>query len=506
MLRHRRDDKGSTLVSVVIVMLVLSLCALTLAAVVTQTSLTVSTTRANAQARAAADAGVAASLAAFQRDFGCGAGSMASTVTPVYNVTCAASGSQVTFTSTGHAKGSPDVVVKSVYQFVITEPDTEVDHMTFFGSATFTYETSALSSGLLRISIARGDFTCQNTVPADLVIQGNFKGNGNCDVKGSVYAGGTISTGNQGDRIEKDAATASSSKSTYQGSVGGDFLAAGDVELGWGGMQAVGRDLIAGGNVTLYSNKVGRNVSVPSSKMLTASWQTTVNLPAGTNPQVGGTISRPGSVTVPTPPTFDVWKDYALNMADWAGYSYKKLTSAECDTFNTWVGTGWTGLYLYTTPTVIDATGCSGGLTSNNGSAKTSLINTNLVIVANSITLSNTLTLKPGSGTNPRMWFIVPDTNDNNNPDSSPSCGGDRSITLNHLYLTVPTLLYTPGCINVSGGGTFTGSMYSGAFSYGGSIAMYGEKVPFPGTTGGAGSGGDGATIALTLVSQRDVP
>jgi hypothetical protein len=51
--------------------------------------------------------------------------------------------------------------------------------------------------------------------------------------------------------------------------------------------------------------------------------------------------------------------------------------------------------------------------------------------------------------------------------------------------------------------------MYGGGFSHGGLINIYGQKVGFPGDSGGSSSGGGGAggTLTITgLVSQRDKP
>lgn len=523
--RPQHGERGSSLVSVLVTMLVLTLFATLVAVLVTNTTRTLVGTRATTQSRQAADAGLAASLAAFRRTTDCSQANLTSGPTgadpqaPQYGVECTIDGDVVTITSTGSASGSAKSVVEAKYRFEVAEIEGDVDHMTFFGSATFTYETDSLSGegDLLSITIAKGDFTCQNTVEADLVIAGNFAGNGSaekpCVVKGDVWAGGTVKS-NLHDVIQGEVVSASTSgTSAFNGTAKRDFTAAGNVELTWDSTeQRIGGDLTASGNVAMRYARVADDVRVPSSKLLTASWQTTVDLPAGTHSQVGGQIVRPTSITPPAAPPSLEWRDYNFAQGDWTGYAYRKLTSAQCNYFNSSyikdhpgevaADEGWQGLATFTSPTIIDATGCASGLSSNWGGV-TASAGVNLVFVAKSFDLT-TLTLSAAAGTTPKAWFIVPDTIDNNEPTGN--CWSGGTINLNHVEITVQTFLYTPGCINVAGGGVLHGTMYSGGFIYGGEIDMHGVRVPFPGggDAGGGAGGADGGLI-MTKISQRDI-
>lgn len=506
MLNQSKKDRGSSLVSVLVLMLVLTLFATVVAGTVASTSRSLSSSRATSKARQAADAGIAAAVAAFQRTKDCTqanlteAPSESDQTAPQYHVACATSGDTVTFTSTGSEAGSSDAIVEAEYRFEITTVEGDADHMTFFSGATFTYETDSLSeSGLLRITIAKGDFICQNSVPADVIVAGNFRGNGQCDVEGDVWAGGQITSSNN-DVIHGDATSAATSgTNNWYGSIGGDFVSGTNVELAWDSSRLVGGSIRSSGDVTLHDARVGGDVVAPAGKKVTASWKST-DLPAGSHAQVGGSIVRPGTVAAPDAPAYLEWRDYDFNEADWGGYLHRVLTTSECSGFNSWPSQGWKDLAAITSPTIIDARACT-GLSSNAGGVSVT-ISTNLVFLAPSLDLT-TLTIKAADGTDPKIWFIVPDTVDDDEPRSSCGVG---TITLNHMDIEVPSFLYTPGCINVTGGGTFTGTMYSGGFSYGGQIDMLGQKVPFPGggTSGGSDSG-TGSGLQLTLIRQRDL-
>ena len=533
----RSDERGSALVSVMVIMFVLTLFALTAAAMVVNTARSTTFTSGTTQSRAAADAGIATALGAFRAGtLACSGTSRttasASGATPRYSVSCALSDvttsgttstgttttGRATFTSTGSSATGADVVVESVYTYkiVTAAPTAELDDLTFFGDATFTQQTNTISGTKLSLAIPKGNLECHNVIPANIRVSGNFLANTDgCDVTGSVTAGGTIGSNPSGSHIRGNATSASATgTSIWRGAVGGNFWTAGNLELDWSGKRSIDGNLTAGGYVSLYSDTVGGNVTVPAAKMLTATWQSTVNLPAGSHSQVGGTILRPASVTSPVAPTFEAWREYSFSAADWPGYDLVVLdTQAKCDHFDRHPGgvgvDGWNALATeHDRDTIIDARQCALGLTSNYGTAATAIIRHNYVFVANQFDLTP-LTLKPAAGADVKAWFIVPDADNNAKPDTSINCGGSHSITINSTYITVPSFAYTPGCIKVSGGGVFTGTMYGGGFSHGGLINIYGQKVGFPGQASGGSSGGGGAggTLTITgLVAQRDKP
>lgn len=519
--RLNHGQSGSTLVSVIVIMMVLTMFAVTLATVVTSTTRVLVRTRETAQARQAADAGLAAALAGFKRTTDCSQAepSKGEGHTPSYDVTCAVAGNVVTLISTGHAAGT-NAVVKVEYEFEIIEVEDEVDHMTFYSGATFTQETKFIKSadGWPRISIAKGSFTCQVKIQADMWVKANFVANNTgCVIEGNVWAGGTIA-GYANDRIKgwaKSAATSGINK--WWGTIDGDFTAGTTVDLeDAGGAQKVGGNLKSSGSVILHKTRVLGNVTAPKmgadyTPYVTATWQSP---PSASNPgwdltgahsQVGGIIIRPSSVAAPESPPSRTWRDYAYKHADWPGYAEVKLTAAQCNSWNSWPNQGWKDLANLTSPTIIDATACTNGLTSNNGGNPAPAIKTDLVIVASSFDLTSLKIQKSSDAPgDPRLWLIVPDTSDDDQPLANACSAGGSRITLNSTHLTVPTFLYTPGCVNVTGGGTFTGTMYSGGFSYGGQIQMTGVKVRFPGPGDGAEGGVGGGGLSITKVLQRE--
>jgi type II secretory pathway pseudopilin PulG len=526
----RETERGSALLSVLVVLLVLGILAGTLAVVVTNTTAGLGSTRDTIQSRAAADAGIASAVAAVRATTGdpCALAPPSGT-DPDFTVTatCDASAQTITFTSVGRGDDGGETRVQAAYSYTsATAEDVGGSaHMTFFGSATFTYETQALSEGLLNIAIPSGNFTCQATVHANIVLSGNFSGNGSCDVLGSVVAGGTITTCCTGDRIRGDAIAAGTATSGFRGTVDGDFIAAGPVTIDGGASGVrVGGDLQAGGNVRLLQASVGGKLTLPSANSVCVGPACATTVSGNTHAQVGEAIHR-GSPTPPAAPVFESWFDYVVPARgssayamwaaeEWPGYTTWALSTTECSAFNTGNALAWNTLGNLTVPTIIDARGCpsngdgpAGFLTSNPGGMKSSALKTSLVFLATGVKLTN-LTLSAAPGASPKVRFIVPDGTDNDRPDTSPNCYWGNHVTINHVDFSVPTMAYTPGCINVSGGGEWRGALYGGAFNYGGALEFWGESIALPGMSNTVPGVGSETTIYTlgSLISQRDLP
>ncbi len=505
MLKLRRGrDEGSTLVSVVVIMLVLSLFALTLAAVVTQTASTVVSTRTKAQSRASADAGMAAAVAAFLRSSGCPATNPSSASTPRYTTTCtSASGTQAVFTSTGtDAAGRNPVKIQAAYT-VSPAADLGGDgDMVFFGTTSFSNAVFAypLDASLVNIVIPVGDFSCNGYVQGNVVVAGNFTTAGSCNIQGGVVAGGTADVSNGSDKIAKGLTTAGTGNSRMAGSVGGSYTAAGDVQLGWVGQHVKG-SMQASGNVGLGNMTVEGTLTLPSSKTLTFN----------SGSVLGGVIRVP-SVVAPTAPTFSKWFDYAYKDSDWTslGFHVVKLVNSgsgpgTCSYYNASPSTGWFELAHLTGKTVIDARACS-NLSSNAGAQPTVAIGTDIVFVAKSFDLTR-LTLNATGGRH-KLWWIVEDTVANQTPTCS---GGAGNININYTFLPqdLTAMAYTPCTIDIHAEGSWTGAFYSGKFDFGNGLIFHGSPILLPGQppgNGQSGGAGGGGLILGNLVSQRDVP
>ncbi len=238
-----RDERGSALVSVLVMMLVLTMFALTLAAIVTNTSSTLVSGRSTFQARAAADAGIAASLAAFRKAEAC-TGTISSATPPVYSATCSATTSTVTFTSTGSADDGHRTSVQAVYGYTTAQSyEANVGQLIVFSGTTMypPNKVTSATSARAKVIVASGDLVCDSAMSANVVTQDDFYAHNGCAVSGWVKAKGdaTLDAGS---------------------SVGQDLTSGGPAILN--SVSTVGGSLTSGGTATLYSgSSVGKDLS-----------------------------------------------------------------------------------------------------------------------------------------------------------------------------------------------------------------------------------------------------
>jgi cytoskeletal protein CcmA (bactofilin family) len=296
--RERRDERGSALVSVLVMMLVLTLFALTLAAIVNNTSNTVASGRNKTQARAAADAGIAAALAAFKQAEAC-TGPVTSTSAPAYSVTCTADTSTVpstvTFTSTGTASDGRQARVEAVYAFTTVQNyDTKVGQFTLFNDLAL-YPPNQITSSTTdpaKLTVVAGIYECYNQVAANLVVEGDFYAYGGCSISGSVktagdanlyygssvggsvtaagygYVNGTVGghlaagsyvTVDGSGSVVGDVAAAGTARSSVYGKVGGDFKVNGAVTVSYNA-EVTGEVTATGTDRTYIYAKVGKGL------------------------------------------------------------------------------------------------------------------------------------------------------------------------------------------------------------------------------------------------------
>ncbi|MCC6496573.1 MAG: polymer-forming cytoskeletal protein [Propionibacteriaceae bacterium] len=359
-------------------------------------------------------------------------------------------------------------------------------------------------------SAGTGTTTVRGRISGDLRVRGTVNVDHGGTVGGSVVAAGTGLT------------------SVY-GGVGGSLKVAGTVRIDWNGSvganvtssgtatdsiygRVVGH-LKAGGDVYLPAGSVGGNLTLPASKSLT---------PGDASTRVGGTVTResapaepdaPSAPTVslsppevevvtPTRPTVPTWQDYGYASSDWPGYTVEVLPkNSKLCSARDWA----THLGTFTTPTVLDATNCIGGLDEHPGWTTTVTIQADVAVVTSEIDLQN-ITFKPASGTDPNLWFIVPSDGQavkkyaNINP-------GNGEIDLYSTNVGVPTVLYTPDDITYYYS-TFTGSMYSRwiDFDSGSPGDIKAAPVEFPIELFEASeSTTPSGTFSVTRLSQREV-
>ncbi len=488
------DDAGSTIVVVLVVMLVLTIGGLAVASVVTATTGMLVGARSTTQSRAAADAGISDAVASARRTGSFCSMSLTGT-NPVYSVTSACAGGQVTFTATGTGGTGGTTTTQAVYTYASTPNTGGAAELVFFNSAgNSVYFTSHVmpqsASNLATILFPGGGlFQCKTTVPGNVITMGSIQGQSGCTINGSVYVGG---------------ASPASGYALY--------LNNSDQVLG--SASVVGNTLVAGGS----GGKIAGTLTVPSTASVGSGWGTTLKSPSSTSPYING--GAPGGIIwSPTlgQPVMAPWFDYTASSlaTDWPGYQIVTLTASSspynCSNWKGKFTTFWTSFVTgLTQNTVVDGRGCPGGMDTAQGANATATLGVNLVFLANQYTLGN-LSLAPKSGTTPSAWFVVPDTVADGKPTCPPAdANGNYGITTNaSISVTVNSEMYTPCSITDGNGGTWTGAMYAGNFVDGGNITIYTSKMALPGQwgtgPGGSAGGWPGSSSLGTIVSRRDI-
>lgn len=506
---RNRDDGGSALVSVLVIMLVLSIGGMALAAIVTNTTMTVVDSRSTAQSRAAADAGLADAVGGLRRGtLACGGvqrdirvdSAVPSSPSYSYRVVCGAG--LATVTATGEAADGM-TTTQAVYRY--TETPTSDGDMVFFGTdnVTFTHEVRTSAPGrLLKIVVPQAKFVCQALIPGNITVGGDIDANGGCTIKGDVTSGGVVDMCCGSDTIEGNLSTSGTGSGTVRGTVLKNLHANGALTFGWEGKQ-VGGSLTTSGNVKLGNVRIGGTLTMPTGK--------TLDTQSGV---VTGGVVRLASVAGPTPPTLPPWFEYKYKASDFPGYNVVTLVNSgsgpgTCNYFNSSPGTGWTtSLPAYTTPTVIDARACT-ILSSQNGSLPNISLKTNFVFLAKQFDLGS-MQMKAATGlaTKPKVWFI---TDDITSTDLKPTCGSGYGPTLINGTVTatsITAMAYTPCQIRVAGGASgisdkWNGAFYGGGWSYGGGLEFTADPIGVPGMSS-TSSGSSTGTLG-SLVSQRDI-
>ena len=333
----------------------------------------------------------------------------------------------------------------------------------------------------------------------------------NGSVGGDTTSAGTATTSVYG-KLTGSLKVAGTVLIDYNGTIGADLASSGS-----GTDNIYGRitgTVNAGGNVYLPAGSVGGDLTLPSSKSLTpsdAKSRIVGNVIKKAGPAAPSAPSAPTvsltppvvKVSAPASPTIPKWQDYGYSSADWPGYSTQVLgrSSSWCSSRN-WA----TNLGTFTTPTVIDATGCNAGLSQHPTSMTTVTIKADVVVVSSEIDLQN-ITFKADAGASPNLWFIVPSSGGSVKRYSG-TTSGSGEIALDSSNFWVATLLYTPGQVRYHDS-TFTGSMYTADIALDGGTPGDIKAAPleFPialfDSTGS--STPPTGTFSVTRISQREV-
>lgn len=505
-----RDDAGSTLVAVLIIMLVLTLAGLTLASLVVNTSGVVADSRARAESRATADAGLAATVAALKRgEIACPTSPAKRTATGVrvsgdpaslsydYAVSCTSTTAMVRVNA--DVRGARTAVQAD---YAYSSSLGEGGDMVFFGTKDITFNSNVIVTDpgrRVNVVAPQASVECNARIPGNLTLKGNLHTQSGCNVTGHVAAGGTLDMCCGSDTFQGDLTLRGTGSSIVRGTINGSIQANGALEFGWEN-KTVGQSVTTTGDVKLGSVRIQGKLTLPAARTLTTN-----------SGVVSGGVDRPTAVSAVPPLTLPTWFEYKFVQADWPGYALVTLAPSgtgpgTCDYFNANPGTGWTWLSTLASDTIVDARACT-RLNSENGSTPVVQLKNNLVLLAHKFDLGSlTVKASTSAATKPSLVFL---TEDRTAADSNPTCASDQGALLINGTVIEPSVRamgYTPCTIDVGSKGTdqWTGTLYGGTWSPGGLFTFTADPIGLPGMGAEHGVSIETKSVGV-LLRQRDV-
>lgn len=428
--RAREDDRGSALIAVLGVMIVLAIVTVGISTVTVQALGTTSSSRAGVQSRAAADAGIDVALARLKTTNGCStsgnvvtsAGVPAYTSIISYSLTNGASwvngcppdnATLARITSVGTAKdkgvagasAGDQSTVQRLYKWEPIIVMVPID-----GAAVYAHTVDGV---LKKFNLSSAD----NSVATSVMIK-----------YGDVEC-------------------------TNGAKIGGDLiLGAGNAKLD---MCDVAGKIHVNGDADINKSNIGESIWATGSMVITNS---TYN---------AATVRSGPTVPVPGIPN---WTDVGWDPAHWTGLGYNIVNwTGSCDIKKgTAAGDKWQQLETYITPTVVNfLNACPSNPVTTANSMDTVELKTNIVLVANQFTFSKLYLTATSART---LTFLVPD----DVPNGQPTCAPTAPSTLKgDIYLTnetdfganIAAMVYTPCKIKSDRNG-FRGQMYSGEVEF----------------------------------------
>lgn len=493
--RHGDDDRGNVMIAVIGLIAVTSIITLTISSATVQAVGYTSLTRAGVQSQAAAEAGAEAMRAALETD-ACPSdsdldatyGDVDATITgaaaaqPFYSVEVEqrvgdtapwasgcpdATSTHVRIVSTGFAldegvaessSALDSAAVELVYDWI---PELSAAAS---GAAVFSYGTPGLSNNLelvqlngnsANVFVREGNIICSNsvTIEGDIVAaNGNIVLDNSCSALGDVWASGTITLNNNQN-------------------VGGDVIGAGS------GLSTVSPNSTIGGGVyvggTIHS--WGPRCSSGATGWDAAGNACAVAQSSGADPVLYNQSGLPLPVVPP-------WVDVDYRPADWSGDGWNIVTYAgPCNIDKNGSQTAAVQAFSqYTTPTVIDARGCTGGFTLWYSTYELVLKTDLTFILPTTVNLGQFLVRSDDPNSERRLRFITPDTV----PDAQPTrtnCGQFDVNNTNTIAAPVAVLIYTPCDVRNSNQLTWRGHYYGGTVSFSNNSTLTFVPIGIPG-------------------------
>jgi Tfp pilus assembly protein PilX/cytoskeletal protein CcmA (bactofilin family) len=460
------DESGAVLVTVLVVMLVGFVVASVVAASVLFTVQSNTSNRSRTQAFIAAESGRDAAVAGVVA--GCGSTTFTGSNPTFASTVYVTSGNQPTSaTDAGVAQGCPTATsrfivirstgtgangatttIDSVYPWVVSYTQQPGGVVTYF-SGGFTAGVSHYTGDLV---LRNGNWACTQgaILTGDLyVLNGTVGFSNNCRVEGDIWANGNVTSNSQTIAVT------------------GSITTNGLVSLSSNGGATVGKDINAGGNITLSdqgssTGTVGGKVTSKNSITKGSSWTITgAQTPNGPDPVFDPTLAWLKAATQ--------WIDFTSG----TNWGTKYTATSVCNLVKNNPNPTIKGL-LETpgTPLVLDFSSCTGNGNSafavNVALSNVTLQRDAVIIAGPSASLSANLsgTINPASGTTKQLLFIHNDASTNYvNGEPVPTCGnGNQKDTFNVsgvVSADVKVMMYSPCGLTGTLTSSFSGQLYT---------------------------------------------
>lgn len=476
-----RHDAGSTLVTVLIVMLVLTIAGVALASIAMRTTVTVTNTRDRASAQAEVDGGIASqTVALLKGGLICDpktfdpsgaalepgeplSGTMTNGVGSVgvnWVLKCEESGpagARVgTATITADATVGKEIVKRTAtFTYKPIRDYINTDGLVFYDTSTIALNpgtTVGTPDAPMNIFIPEAGFECKAIVWGNVVAGDSIDVSEQCEIHGSVtsLSGQVNVTG----RVDGNIKIGGTGTSGLGGQIQGTVWSYGKVNAS----GVITGNLLSLGNVTL-DGTVSGSVTVPSSRSFTGD---------GTY----GTLSRPGSLKLPPLPSPPPWFEFTYNAAEWTGHTTVTLTAkgsgvTSCAAWEKNATAGWATLATRPGKTVIDGRACD---TLDASSTAQNELAHDTLLLGNGFELQKS-TWKAAdtvpAGTQPKIWFVTEDLTDNQKPTCIDKKMGTNLFQVS-ISPSVVGMIYTPCEVQMGSGSLpWQGAIYSGNYNKG---------------------------------------
>jgi len=333
------------------------------------------------------------------------------------------------------------------------QPDFKVDGGGVYTNGTYTCNTNGTIIGDL---VAGGDVRLTNGCLVDNIEAGGiFHCDSNPHVRGNVTAAGTGETTLTSTcRVDGNVVTAGKITMSSGPSVGGNVISAGssitvtNASVKVGGYGRAGTSVVNGfgGNLNAVfgsgyaQNSPSAAPSAPEKETMPSLTFDDVNTAGWAQKTFGSWIKE--SAVANGAPSYSTSYSGTQCLADSGGYAMNG------------------GLTAITTPTVVDARGCSTATVQ----AMTMTLRADLTLVVNNFSVINSLTVNNPTGGRAKLRIVVPAA-----PGAATCAPSTPSATKGNIALTntvkiasnVDTFVYTNGTVSVSNDVYMTGSLYS---------------------------------------------